>query len=294
LVGQSRFASTVFSVKAREGESGGEQLLFVVGLNEKKFFGQDGAEEALKLLERIAEQQGARYNLLFSLTERQYAEMEDDNKIKNQRLTPSRDLEHRRNCEFIPIMQAGMIDKCGRRPLGRILRCTQGHVAWQMWNNPREAVKLYWAYWRRKEFKNAAQREFWMKHFPVSAHAYFEEHAELAVIRTAELMTAAHNQGKSNTWVLVVGNQFYQPMTERLNLLLDESATEKMGSADFSRHLRDRATELVAEVPDLTALLIFIYAGFPILLVQTILLGIDRLWYTSGAHETVFVPEHRD
>merc|ERR1740123_2101757 len=80
------FATTVFNVKPRPGEVGAEQTLFVVGLNEGKFFGQDGAEEALKLLERIAEHgpQGSEYNLLLGLSDRDLAQLEADHKVKNQ------------------------------------------------------------------------------------------------------------------------------------------------------------------------------------------------------------------
>lgn len=267
--------------------------MFVVGINEGKFFGQDSAEEALKLLERIAEH-GPNYNLLFSLTERELSELEEDHKVKNQRLTPSRDLEGRRCCEFVPIIQAGMVDKSSRRALGRLLRTTQGHVAWRLWRTPRETVQLYWAYWRRKEHKNEAMRKFWMKHLPTAANTYFEEGAELMAIRAVELLAASQNQGKGGTWVLVVNNEFFEPTARRIGLFLDESAAEKLGSSDFAKDLRDRATELCTDVPDLTPLLLFLYLGVPIILLQSCYFGFERVWNASNIMDQVVLTEERD
>jgi len=293
--GQARrsFATTVFNVKPPPGRPEGEQTLFIVGINEGKFFGQDSAEEALKLLERIAEH-GSTYNLLFSLTERQLSELEEDHKVKNQRLTPSRELEGKRCCEFVPIMQAGMVDKCSRRALGRLLRTTQGHVAWRLWRTPREAIQLYWAYWRRKEYKNEAMRKFWMRVAPAAAYTYFEEGSELMAIRAVELLAAAHGQGKGSTWVFVVNNEFFEPVARRIGLFLDESAPQKLGSSDFSKELRDRASELCTDVPDLTPLLLFVYLGLPIIVLQSCFFGLERAWHASGLQDQLVVPENRE
>jgi len=291
---QARHATTVFNVRPPPDQGKGEQTLFVVGLNEGKFFGQDGSEEALKLLERIVENQGANYNLLFSLTEREWKEMEADHPSKQGKLTPSRTLEGTRNCEFVPVMQAGQIDKCGRRALGRLLKTTQNHVAWQLFKHPRECIKLWWLFWRRKEYKNAALREFWMKNMPTCAYTYYEEYAELVVIRTVELMMGAHNQGKAQNWVLVTSNEFYSPIVERLTKILDEEASEKFQSKDFPRHLRERATELCIDVPDLVPVLVFIYLGLPLLGLQTLVFIIENLWEWSGVEDQIIMKVDRE
>ncbi|OLP93183.1 Retrovirus-related Pol polyprotein from type-2 retrotransposable element R2DM [Symbiodinium microadriaticum] len=61
-----------------------EQTLFVAGLNEGKFFGQDGAEEALKMVERIADH-SPKYTLLFGIPERRYENLEQDHRTKDGR-----------------------------------------------------------------------------------------------------------------------------------------------------------------------------------------------------------------
>ncbi|CAE7155675.1 unnamed protein product, partial [Symbiodinium pilosum] len=68
-------------------------------------------------------------------------------------LTPSRQLEGITHCEMIPIMQAGMVDKRPRKSVGREVYIDQVHVAWMLWSHPREALRVYWAYWRRKNYK---------------------------------------------------------------------------------------------------------------------------------------------
>jgi len=291
---QRRFASTVFNVKPRPGEPGPDQTLFVVGLNKGKFFGQDSAEEALKLLERIAEQKGPTYQLLLGIHERELREIEDSHKVKNDRLTPSRELEGERNCEMIPIVQASMVDKCPRRALGRILRETQSHVSWLLWKHPREAVQLYWAFWKRKEYKDAEARKFWKQHFPISSHAFFDEISELVAIRSVELLAASHVQGKEGTFVLVVNNMFYEPLTERLRLMLDEDVNSKLESTDFLRNIRDRATELCLQIPDLTPVLVFMYIGVPFLIAQFFYLGAEYYVKKAGVVDEVFPVEHRD
>jgi len=270
--------------------------LFVVGLNEGKFFGQDSAEEGLKLLERIAEH-GPTYQLLFSLSERELNQIEAENKVANNRLTPSRDLEGDRNSEFIPIVQAGMVDKRPRRHLGRILRTTQSHVAWLLWKHPREAVKLYWAYRRRKDYKDAACQRFWSEHFPISASAYFDERAELVAIRAVEQLAVVHAQGRSGaepaTSVLVVGNDIFRLVCTHLSPMLDEEAHVKLGDAAFSRNLRDRASELCLDVPDLTPLLVFVYLGLPLLAIQFTYLGLVRATRSIPVRDTIFEPDTR-
>jgi len=293
LQGQRRSASTVFNVKARAGETSGEQTLFIVGLNEGKFFGQDSCEEALKLLERIHDHHGSSYQLLFGLRDRELIEIENDHKVKNQRLTPSRDLERARNSEFIPVAQAGMVDKCPRRALGRDLKITQSHVSWQLWKHPRECVKLYWAFWQRKRHKNAACRSFWSQHFPISAYPYFDECAELIAIRAVEQLVGSQRQGKTGTFVLVVRNELYELIVDRIGLILD-GAPEKLHTSDFSRHMRDRATDLCAEIPDLQPLLVFVYGAIPLLVLQYVALGVEQMVEDYGVLEQVLPTERRE
>lgn len=288
------FSTAVFTVKPRPGETGSAQTLFVVGLNEGKFFGQDGAEEGLKLLERIA-QHGPQYQLLFGLSERELNELEADHKVTNQRLTPSRELEGKRHGEVVPIMQAGMVDKRPRRALGRLLRTTQSHVTWMLWRHPKEAVQLYWAVWKRKEYKDAAARSFWSQHVPMAAQAYFGESGILIAIRATELLVASYNKGKEGTWVLVVSNQLFEPITAQLRLLLDDSAPERFTTIEFTKVLRQQATDLCLDVPDLTPVLVFVYLGLPILTLQFVLLALHTAFTRSGIPEQILPePERRE
>ena len=268
------FATNAFTVPSRDSTP--EQTLFVVGLNEGKFFGQDSAEEALKLVERIA-QHNSEYTLLLGVPERRLAEMEEFHKVgrcvcvcflggypfwggvqsetnreshflgvlrkdththtawisisflvslknlnlflatglflskerkselhgglplpfpqvKQQRLTPSRELEGSLHCEMIPIMQAGMVDKRPRKAVGRSVYTDQTHVAYMLWKQPREAVRVYWAFWRRKQYKDLEARKFWSKYFPVASRCYFEERAQIIAIRATEHVMALRKQ----------------------------------------------------------------------------------------------------
>jgi len=264
------FATAAFTVKAKDPAP--EQTLFVVGLNEGKFFGQDSAEEALKLLEHVAEH-SPEYTLLFGLADKRLAELEEDHQVKKGRLTPSRELEGRRFCEMVPVLQAGMVDKRPRRAVGRSPYTDQSHVAWVLWKNPREAVNIYWAYWRRHQYKDIAQRKFWTKHFPASAPCYFEERAHIIAIRATEHITACRKQGLGSSSVLVVNNDIYDLVITHLGSFLGKDAPEKLGTQEFSRMLRDDADHLCTDVLDLTPLLVFTYGVFPFLIFHFFFLG---------------------
>eukprot|EP00747_Dinoflagellata_sp_TGD_P163680 gnl/TRDRNA2_/TRDRNA2_182622_c0_seq1.p1 gnl/TRDRNA2_/TRDRNA2_182622_c0~~gnl/TRDRNA2_/TRDRNA2_182622_c0_seq1.p1 ORF type:complete len:349 (+),score=57.39 gnl/TRDRNA2_/TRDRNA2_182622_c0_seq1:73-1047(+) len=278
---QRSFATSVFNVKVgvenitRAGvtEKSLEQTLFVVGLNEGKFFGPDGSEEALKLVEQVAEHD-PEYELLFSLTEKELTALQEDHDIGiNRRLTPSRDLEGEKLGEFVPVMQAGMADNRPRRALGRALRTSHARVAWQLWQRPREAVQIYWMFWRRKEYKDGAKYKFALKHLPVASHYYFVERAELVAVRSVEHLLINHVQGKGGTTVLTVSNDIYDLVAERLRLILDEDVADKFGSMDFSRTLKERAMELTRDMVDMTPVLIFVYIGIPLLIGHQIYLA---------------------
>jgi len=289
--GHRNFASTALTVRGLGAAP--EQTLFVVGLDEGKFFGQDGAEEGLKLLERVAEHQSGT-QILFGLTEKDLAAIEEDYKVKNQRLTPSRELEGARNCEMIPIIQAGMVDKLDRLALGRPLKTTQGHTAWQLWKHPREGINLYWAYWRRKDHRDAAQYAFWSKHFPVCSHSYFDERAEIIAIRAVEHLMAARSRSQGGSTVLVVHNELFGLVSQRLGLMLDDDAPRKLTSAEFSQHLRDRAVELCADIPDLTPLIIFVYLGIPLAVLHFVILGMEYYLKRADFAGVLFEAERRE
>jgi len=269
------FATTAITVPERG--SAPEQTLFVVGLNKRKFFGQDGAEEGLKLLERIAEH-NAEYQLLFGLTEKELAEIEAEYKVKHRKLTPSRELEGVNHCEVIPIVQAGMVDNRPRRALDRELRITQSHVAWLLWQHPREAVKGYLAYWQLSKHVDAERCRFWSEQFPICANAYFEERAELVAIRAVETLIIERVQGRKGTTVLIVNNELFGLVQERLKMILDVDAPEKLGASDFRKALRDRGNELCLLVLDLTPVLLGIYVGLPLLLLHQGALFIEYLF----------------
>jgi len=266
-----------------------------VGLNTGKFYGKDGAEEGLKLLERITEH-GQKFSLLFSMTEKELKELEEDHKVDPRRgkLTPSRDLEHERNAEMIPLIQAGMADKSPRRALSRTIRTTQGRVTWALWKTPRECLTMYWAYWKRKQFKDVERRAFASLHFPMASHMYYGEASELVAIRATEHMIIEHLQGNGGATLLVVQNELFDPVVARLKLTFDEDALKKMSDAEFARGLRERASELTREYPDLTALLVFLYCGLPMLLTQQGYLAVEYLITGGGSDPTQEFIQQRD
>merc|ERR1711920_698103 len=150
-----------------------------------------------------------------------------------------------------------MVDRRPRRALGRGLKITQGHVAWQLWRHPMEV-------------------------------------SQLVAVRATSAMVGAFGQEKENTWVLVVSNQFFEPTVERLTQILDASASVKFSSEDFARHLREQATELCVDAPDFTPLLIFVYLGLPVAVLHFSLLAIQRILQELKLTEMVLPPEHRD
>jgi len=288
------FATASFTVPA--SGTAPAQALFVVGLNERKFFGQDGAEEGLKLLERVAEHD-PNYQILLGLEEIALELIEKKNKVKHKKLTPSRELEAFSNCEMIPIVQAGMVDDRPRRALGRTRKTSVNHVAWMLMKHPREAVQIYWAFWRRKQYKDAARYKFWSEHLPNASHVYFNERAELVAIRAVEHMTIERVQGRRSVAVLAVSNEIFTPVVKYLNEMLEKDGASKIGDPEFSRQMRDRASELCLDVPDLTPVLILIYLGIPLLLLRQLVVTIDDMITERGPGLPtlgIIVPDDRD
>jgi hypothetical protein len=258
-------------------DSSSDQTLFIVGLNKGKFFGQDGAEEGLKLLERVADHH-PEYHLLFGLNEKELDRLEEDHQVKGGRLTPSRDLAQAENGEAVPIMQAGMVDKRPRRALGRALKTTQGHVAWRLWRNPREVLRLLLVFWRRKQFKDAVSFKFWSENLPLSAHVYYGESAELIAIRTTEHLIAERQKGSPGSTVLTVRSEVFASVAERCRHYLNEDAVEMLADSKFQEELKQNASYLCKDVPDMTPLLVLIYAGLPILLLHQVVLFCEYLY----------------
>lgn len=255
-------------------------------MNEGKFFGQDSAEEALKLVEHVATA-SPEYTLLFGISEHDIADIESEYKVKNGRLTPSRELEGKPFCEHVPIVQAGMVDKRPRRAVGRFYRTTQSHISWLLWRNPREAVNVYWAYWRRKQYKDMEKRKFWSKIFPESATAFFEERAELIAIRATEHVAALRAQESRSSTVLVVNNDIYDLVLQHLSETLGKDAVEKLNTQKFSRKLRERAGDLCQDIIDLWPLLFFTYFMVPLCVLQFFGLGANYYTKKSGLIDEV-------
>lgn len=255
-------------MKARDSPR--ECPIFVVGINEGKFFGQDGVEEGLKLIERVAEHD-PNYQLLFSISERDLKDIEEQYPVKDKRLTPCRELESERNCEFISFVQAGVLDQRPRRALGRSLRTTQHHVAFQLWGNSREAIKVWrYGYLRyvRERYKDAERYKFWISRFPAAGSAFFNDRAEVIAIRLLEHTLAEHSRGQHGTQIVIVSNDLYGLVVNHLRALLGDDAKAKYGDTDFSKTLRERATYLCRELPDLTPFLVFVYAGLPMVVLH--------------------------
>jgi len=245
--------------------------------NERKFFGPDGAEEGLKLLERIAEH-STDYQLLFGLSEKQLGTLAEDHVVKNNRLTPSRQLETVENGEFVPIMQAGMVDKRPRLATDRDWRTTQSFIASQLWTHPREAFQIYWTFSKRNDVKDAARYSFCTTYFPHTSREYFQERAELMAIRTVESVLAGRKEGRGcRTTVLTVSNDVFNLVAGRLKELLDEKALHQLSTEESMIERRDRAEKLCRKVIDVTPLLMFVYVGAPLLLLQQVYLAMTHL-----------------
>lgn len=278
------FATTAFTVR-QAGPSASEQTLFIVGLNKGKFFGQDGAEEGLKLLERIADHH-PEYHLLFGLNEKELSNLEDQYQVQGGRLTPSRDLALVESGEVVPIMQAGMVDKRPREALGRSLKTTQGHVAWRLWRTPSEALRLYRLFWRRKNYTDAAKFRFWTENLPRAAHVYFVESAELIAVRTVEHLIVEQQKGRTGSTVLTVSGELFAPVVDRCRHYLGEDAVEKLDSPALSKQLKETAAAACQDVPDMTPFLVLIYLGFPMLALHQALLFCEYLYITGVYNRT--------
>jgi hypothetical protein len=256
------FATTAFTIKPVQ-PSVSEQTLFVVGLNQGKFFGQDGAEEGLKLLERISEHD-SQYTLLFGLSQKDLDYLEDEHEVEGGRLTPSRQLAHKLHGEFVPMMQAAKIDKRSRIALSRPLKTTQGHTAWRLWKNPREAVRLYRLYWHRNTYNDVAKYKFWSEKLPSASHVFFAETAEVIVIRTLEQIIADRKKGIASSIVLTLRNEHFPVVAERLKHYLAEDAAWSLDDPNTPQKLQMHAANLIKDVPDVTCLLVLFYLGVPL------------------------------
>jgi hypothetical protein len=270
------FASTAITIKP-PGPSVKEQTLFVVGLNRGKFFGQDGAEEGLKLLERVADH-SPEYSLLFGLTEQDLDTLEEEYVVQGSRLTPSRELVAVRNGEFVPMVQAAMVDKRPRQALARPLRTTQGHVAWRLWKNPSECLRLFKLVRRRKEFKDAALYKFWSENLPLASQVYFAETADLIAIRTVEHLIANRQNGVGGCTILIVNSELFGVLVERLKSYVADDATLQIGDPKLSEQLQKHAMDLTKDVPDMTPLLVLIYLGIPLLALHQLALFCEYLY----------------
>lgn len=261
------FATSAYSVKASGTFQ--EQSVFLIGLNEGKFFGQDSAEEGLKLMEKVSDYD-PEYELGIGLSETHFQVIEEDHKVTGKKLTPSRDLESSRDCEFIPLIQAAMVDRRPRRALSRDIRFDQARVSWKLWQNPRETVNLYWAIWRRKSYKNAESYRFWSKHFPISADAYFGQRAELISLRAFEQISHMRRRGQGKTLIVAVSNDIFGLVHERLNSMLGQDASERLASPEHMRTVNDRAAELCKGYHDISAFILFVYFFLPFFVLRNL------------------------
>jgi len=260
------FATATFSCPGKR-----EQTLFVVGLDSQKFFGQHGSEEGLKLLERVVTRDEA-YDVLVGLSERDMTVIKRDFEVKDNKLTPTRELEKENHAEFIPIIQAAMMDKRSIIPISRLIEITQANIGGYLWSRPRECLNLYPALWRRRKVKHDAIkiRELWTQFTPAAAYAYYGEVPEIVSARAATHLSNRANdaRGKLGVSVLVVDRGIFDPIVERLKLILDGKSAQDIASAEFARPLRERAEVLCREPGiDLCPLIAFIYAGLPFLAV---------------------------
>lgn len=287
--GPRAFATAAFKVPAEGGRP--ELSLFVVGLNQGKFFGQDSAEEGLKLVEQIA-QHTPEYHMLFGMTEKELREIETDHPAKDGRLTTSRELEGSFNCEMIPLVQATMVDKRPRKALDRPYKVLQAHVAYALAKNWREAIWINWGWWKRRQYKDAARYDFFGKNFPIAAFVAFNQTAHLIAIRTTEHLANLRAQGQGASTVLIVRNEVFSLVVERLRMIVDEDVAEKLNTPEVMRGMRDYARELSAEIADFSLLLYLVCVIPAVAAAQGLLVLASRGYHT--AFRSIEIKEERD
>merc|ERR1712083_368712 len=107
-----------------------------------------------------------------------------------------------------------------------------------------------------------------------------------------EQLAVIRGEKKAGAVVLIVGNDVFEIINNRLGSLLGDEAADRVASPEFSQELREGATSLCIEVPDLTTLLIFVYVGLPMLTIQFLYLGCQ--WVVEKKDVTVFEVERRE
>mmetsp|Transcript_58374 Transcript_58374/g.107757 ORF Transcript_58374/g.107757 Transcript_58374/m.107757 type:complete len:319 (+) Transcript_58374:115-1071(+) len=273
------FATAVFNLPQTKS-SAREQVLFLLGLNEKKFFGKDSSEEGLKLLERIAEHD-SKYHLLLGVPPLTLEHVTKNHLVKDRRLTSSRKLEAEVYGEMIPLLQASMLDSRPRFALDRPKRITAERLALELSKLPREGARVYWAWFKRNTHKDAMMYEFWSKHFPVCSEAYFNQRAEHIALSALEHIVETRAKGHSGSALLVVNNDIYALVTEVLQREL--AADAKLDSSDCKTRRQKKLKELSEErfegrEGQLVFHVLFIYVGIPGLVLVNLQLLADMLW----------------
>jgi len=283
------FATTVYNLPPTRSAAQ-EQVLFLLGVNEKKFFGKDSSEEGLKLLERIAEHD-SRYHLLLGLPPLTLEHLHKTYPVKNGRLSSSRTLEADLYGELIPLLQASALDERPKFALDRPKRTTAERILLKLTTMPREGLRVYWAWFKRNKYKDAASYEFWHKNFPVCSEAGFEQRAEHIALKALQHIVDQRAKGHSSSALLVVNNDIYALVAAVLRKELAVDAA--LDSSERTSQRTAQLQELTGEKFPLQPLVFhvaFIYFGLPALLLGNVLVlveyfcreAVSTLWQSEG------------
>eukprot|EP00403_Amphidinium_massartii_P043959 CAMPEP_0178438624 /NCGR_PEP_ID=MMETSP0689_2-20121128/35695_1 /TAXON_ID=160604 /ORGANISM="Amphidinium massartii, Strain CS-259" /LENGTH=314 /DNA_ID=CAMNT_0020061045 /DNA_START=35 /DNA_END=975 /DNA_ORIENTATION=+ len=279
---QRRFATTVFNIPPSKPSSQ-EQVLFLLGLNEKKFFGRDSSEEGLKLLERIAEHD-AQYTLLLGISPALLKHVEANHAVKDRRLTSSRKLEKEEGGELIPLIQASSIDSRPKVALDRPRKITGERLCQRLCYTPSEGRHIYWAWFSMRQYRDAAKYEFWHKYFPTVSLPYFEQRAEHIALKAIEHLATQRAKGREGSALLVVGNDLYALVAEVLKKELTGDPSDALSSKELAKYRQERLLDLDTERHQIEPLLVhtmFIYVVVPGLIFLQLVVAANHFFETT-------------
>lgn len=149
----------------------------LVGLKERQFYGEDGSETALNMLKNT---EGPLY-VGIPDEEIQYVQPPKD----ARRIQPIKEIEHVAYSEFIPPIQAAILEKRTVKGVDRRASLTVACVAMETFFAPREAMKVWKHIFINSEHKmkkDDAFRAHFQLHFPHISRAYLDDRAELMAV----------------------------------------------------------------------------------------------------------------
>eukprot|EP00397_Hematodinium_sp_SG-2012_P062570 GEMP01084728.1.p1 GENE.GEMP01084728.1~~GEMP01084728.1.p1 ORF type:complete len:255 (+),score=41.97 GEMP01084728.1:185-949(+) len=218
----------------------------LVGLKQGVFYGPDGSETALSVLRHT---DGPLY---VGLPEYEVSGMHPPE--TNRRIQPIKEIEKMDHREFIPPVQASVLEKRKVRALDRQVSVTVARVAMEGLKAPLESIKI-WKHVGFKSYhklkKDDAFRAHFQLHFPRMSHVYFNERAEL--ISVSLLLDV----GEEDT-VVVVPLSLYPLVEEYIRRHRDSTTAELSKIKENLMHNPGHTESIVA----------LLYVGIPLLILN--------------------------